>query len=110
MQNNLSNRPILTTPAYWNSIAESTKAYWQSLANALPKYTVCTSRPSLTKYGKGDLEIRRCSTGGKWGKSADKVWLNGEAMIAAGYCYVTYTPKAERVAAKREAVYANDNH
>lgn len=110
MHNSNTNRQILTTPAYWNSISESTKAYWQSVANALRAVTVCTNRPLLTAHGKGGLHLRRCSTGGKWGKSADNVWINSESLLKAGYIYVTYTPKAVRIAAKREAVYSNDNH
>lgn len=113
MHNSNTNRQILTTPAYWNSISESTKGYWQSTANVLRAVTVCTNRPSLNEHGKGGLHLRRCSTGGKWSKSADNVWINSESLLKAGYIYVTYESKGQRaakVAAKREAVYANDNH
>lgn len=113
MQN--TNRPVLTKPAYWNSIQPATRAYWQALANALPYLTVCTHRPSVNLFGKPfpmdrDIKIRRCSTGGKFGKSVDKVWLNEAALKLDGFVFRTYIPAKIALADKREAVYSNDNH
>ena len=103
-----SNKPILTTPYYWSSISESTKAYWQATANRVP-CLVCTDRPSLKRF-PGETRVRRCSTGGRYGKSADVVRLDIKALLAAGYIYQTYIPASVRLADKREAIYSNDNH
>ena len=79
---------------------------WQGQANSLP-YTVCTHRPDV-RLNRGDDEVRRCSTGGRWGKSADVVWLDVEKLLASGYVYRTYIPAAVVLAAARDAVYNRD--
>lgn len=108
---------ILTKPGYWNSISPSTKAYWQNVANGIRGARICTHRPDINQFGKkadnADMLVRRCSTGGKYGKSVDLKWLSEQTLMDDGYIYVTYISVAERaviVEQKREEVYSNDCH
>lgn len=106
---------ILTKPSYWNNLCESGKSQWQNTANAMAangrtaSVAVCTHRPDLRDH-RGSEQVRRCSTGGKYGKSADIVSMSVESLLAAGYVWRTYIPRAELVEASREAVYSNDTH
>ena len=100
---------ILTKQKYWNSIPENVKSMWQNTANAKKGVLVCTHRPSL-RDNRGNTKVRRCSTGGKWGQSADVVSLSLDSLRAAGYVLVTYISAAEIREAKRAAAYSNDNH
>ena len=102
------NTNILTRPSYWADLNESTKAMWQSLASRTSTI-VCTHRPDLREH-RGSQSVRRCSTGGKWGKSADVVKMSVESLLAAGYVWRTYVRLADRIAAKREMVYSDDTH
>jgi len=78
---------ILTTQAYWYSIPPSVQAYWRNVAKTT-NMAVCTSRPNARKF-KGTTIVRRKSTGGKWGKSADKKHLDMEKLLNAGYTLLT---------------------
>ena len=100
------NKPVLTKPSYWATISPAVRSMWQNVANRRP-YTVCTHRPDV-RLNRGDDEVRRCSTGGRWGKSADVVWLDVETLIASGYVYRTYIPADVALAAARDAVYSRD--
>lgn len=102
------NTKILTRPDYWTSCPESTKAMWQALANR-STYVICTHRPDLREH-RGSMKVRRCSTGGKWAKSADVVGMDVDSLLAAGYVWRTYVPAAQRLADKRAAVYSDDTH
>lgn len=66
---------ILTTHTYWSTCPIATKTYWRKVANRMPGTIVCTGRPDLREY-RGNTSIRRASTGGKWGKSADIVGID----------------------------------
>lgn len=99
------NTNILTRPNYWTSCPESTKAMWQALANRT-SVIVCTHRPDL-RDNRGAQQVRRCSTGGKWGRSADVCSMSVERLLASGYVWRTYTPASVRLAAKRDAVYSD---
>lgn len=108
------NARILTRQKYWNNLPESVKSMWQHTANKYAKAhhhpcVVCTMRPDLREY-RGTQPVRRCSTGGRWGKSADVVNLSIEKLLADGYVWKTYIPAADRLAAKRDAVYSSDEH
>lgn len=105
---NMKNKSILTKLGYWNSIPEAVKSMWQNTANS-HRMLVCTHRPDAKQF-RGDTQVRRCSTGGRYGKPADVVGLSMDALIAAGFIFVTYVSKDLRVAAKCEAIYSNDNH
>lgn len=99
---------ILTKAAYWNSISASVKSMWQNTADAKKGVLVCTHRPDVRTY-RGNTKVRRCSTGGKWGKSADVVSLSLDALMAHGYILVSYETPAEvstRIDAARDAVYS----
>ena len=100
---------ILTKQNYWNSIPETVKSMWQNTADAKKGVLVCTHRPSLRDH-RGNMKVRRCSTGGKWGQAADVVSLSLDSLRAAGYVLVVYISAAERREANRTAVYCNDNH
>lgn len=102
------NTPILTRPNYWTSCPESTKAMWQALANRSTSI-ICTHRPDLRGH-RGSKSVRRCSTGGKWGKRADVVALEVDSLLAAGYVWRTYTPASVRLAVNRDAIYSDDSH
>lgn len=80
------NNKILTRPGYWNNLQNSTKNYWRGHTK-YGDYIVCTHRPNLREY-KGQNKLRRCSTGGRWGKSADIVGVNVEKLIRDGYVFV----------------------
>lgn len=110
-QTNMKNTPILTRPNYWNQLSPSAQSAWQNTANAFAHAgrVVCTHRPSVREFPGSD-SVRRCSTGGKHGKSADRKQMNISAMLRAGYVWRVYIPRAEAIAAKREEVYCNDNH
>lgn len=122
MKNELSNankNKILTTPAYWNSIPEAVKSMWQNtadqFAHAHTPALVCTHRPLLTDYSRAEIasagrNVRRCSTGGRWGKSADVVRLPVSSLLASGYILTTYTPAAAILADKRDEIYSDDTH
>jgi hypothetical protein len=109
------NTNILTRPNYWTSAPESVKSMWQALANRTAAnartsgVVICTHRPDLREH-RGSKTVRRCSTGGKWGKSSDMVSMSIESLLAAGYVWRTYTPASVRLADKREMVYSNDTH
>ena len=65
---------ILTTTEYWMRIPPATKSYWRNMEQNRT-VMICTHRPSMKKF-KGENEVRRCSTGGKYGKCADVVLLS----------------------------------
>lgn len=100
---------ILTKKEYWNSIPESAKSMWQNTAKHYGSTVVCTHRPSIIQF-RGDQLVRRCSTGGRYGKSADFVRLSVEKLLAKGYIFVTYTPKKEQLEQERQRIYSNDIH
>jgi hypothetical protein len=103
-------KTILTKPNYWNSIPEAVKSMWQNIANG-SSTIVCTHRPDIRiRDHRGSDKVRRCSTGGKWGKSADIVSLSIESLLAAGYVWRTYVPRSERLANEREMIYSDDTH
>ena len=81
---------------------------WQTLANKA-RVVICTHRPDLREH-RGSQQVRRCSTGGRWGKSADVVAMSVEGLLAAGYVWRTYIPRTLAIAAKREEIYCDDTH
>ena len=95
---------VLTEPEYWAALQPATRAYWQSVADRHPGVTVCTHRPSAKQF-HGNCKVRRCSTGGRWGKSADVVQLDVQAMLSAGYDWRCHEPAAV-VAARGEQLVA----
>lgn len=107
------NTKILTKSSYWNGLPESVKSMWQSLANRMAEAhhsaIICTHRPDLREH-RGSARVRRCSTGGKWGKSADVVSMSVESLLTAGYVWRIYIPANQRLAARRDATYSNDTH
>lgn len=111
VQNAKRNAYVLTTPGYWSRCPESVKSMWQSVAEQMFQdgTVVCTHRPSLLRH-RGNQKVRRCSTGGKFGKSADLVYLNLESLRAEGYVWRRYTPASVRLASKLDVVYSDDRH
>jgi hypothetical protein len=99
---------ILTTATYWDNIPESTKAYWNHVATRC-RHVICTHRPSLRQY-TGDTTVRRCSTKGFHGKSADFVRLNLTKLMESGFVFRQYIPLSRRISEKIALTYNNDNH
>lgn len=81
--NNINKKimKILTTHTYWQSVGKSTQGYWRNVAAKFPQTLICTGRPDLREY-KGDKFVRRASTGGRWGQSADICQMNLEKLFA----------------------------
>jgi hypothetical protein len=82
-----NDKKILTTPEYWANCPMQTKTHWRKLASLFDDATVCTHRPNARFY-RGTDRVRRCSTGGRWGKSADIVYLSIDALLQHGYSLV----------------------
>lgn len=78
---------IITLAGYWNTLQNRTKVYWRKTASQYNQIFICTSRPNARRY-KGSTKVRRASTRGKWGKSADFKALNVEKMLQEGYILV----------------------
>ncbi len=90
IQNNSAyslNMKILTTFGYWNQLNNSTKKYWRKVTQRMPGIVICTHRPNLRQF-RGPTQVRRCSTGGRWGKSADIVRLSIVNLENSGYIFV----------------------
>lgn len=83
---------VLTTPDYWMRIPPSVQAMWRNTACQHKSVIVCTHRPSLSEF-RGSTKVRRCSTGGRWGKSSDIVGLDLEKLLASGYVWRAYVPQ-----------------
>jgi hypothetical protein len=85
-ENEKAQGKILSIANYWKSIPESMRSYWRCIARNT-SVIVCTHRPDARIYS-GNTPIRRCSTGGKWGKKAGVYRLNLPALLKDGYIFV----------------------
>lgn len=101
-----ANKQVLTKPNYWAAISPAARSGWQAKANR-DNAAVCTHRPDV-RANRGKDQVRRCSTGGRWGKSSDVVRLNVDGLLAQGYVWRTYITAAVALAAARDAVYSRD--
>lgn len=75
---------IITTKEYWESINGGTRAYWRRLQRERKNMWICTHRPNRNISRETTLTgvVRRCSTGGRWGKSADTMVMDIPALVA----------------------------